>query len=356
MKTKIRFIFIFSFLIIFSIKNLFSKEMTEAQAQVLRETFVTEVKKYVGSPYVYGAVGPDSFDCSGLVYYTAKKSLNIQLPRTSRALYSYCKIVPDSKREIGDLLFFKTNNTNPITHVGVYIGNNQFISAISDGPNTGVIISSLNQEYWKPKYVATGKFLEKGNSIDIIEENDKVLINLDEEKSSTLKNENINFKDRIIFDASFFVDWSLFSINQFKINFNGLDLQSNVRISKIFLEPGFGFSFRFNHALKVFQIPLLFSATVNDYFRFYAGPVFTIGQPKLFEQKINSSIFPGIIGVSFSTPSFNISKLKVQIVQDVSYTIFNNLDNSALSFGKSIASGLVFYTGFRVNLGLKDLR
>ena len=140
--------------------KLCADDTSPAEAQVLREKFVSEAKKYVGSPYVLGAVGPDTFDCSGLVYYTARQSLNKQMPRTAKALYNFCRLVPDKEKdkEVGDLLFFKTNNTAPITHVGIYIGNNQFISAISDGPNTGVIISSLKQDYWKPKYVACGQF------------------------------------------------------------------------------------------------------------------------------------------------------------------------------------------------------
>ena len=128
--------------------KLCAEDTSPAEAQVMREKFVAEAKKYVGCPYVLGAVGPNSFDCSGLVYYVARQALQKQLPRTAKAIYNYCRIVPDREKEIGDLLFFKTNDTSPITHVGIYIGNNQFISAISDGPNSGVVISSLNQEYW----------------------------------------------------------------------------------------------------------------------------------------------------------------------------------------------------------------
>ena len=46
--------------------KLCAEDTSPAEAQVMREKFVAESKKYVGSPYVYGAVGPDSFDCSGL--------------------------------------------------------------------------------------------------------------------------------------------------------------------------------------------------------------------------------------------------------------------------------------------------
>ena len=65
-------------------------------------------------------------------------------------------------------------------------------------------------------------------------------------------------------------------------------------------------------------------------------------------EAISASIFPGIIGISFSTPSFPIAKSRVQLVQDISYTVFNQPDNAALPFLQSISAGLVMFTGFRV--------
>ncbi len=352
-------------MIIFSVSclKLCADDTTPAQAQVSRETFVAEAKKYVGCPYVLGAVGPDKFDCSGLIYYVARESIGKQLPRTSRALYSYCKIVPDSKKEIGDLLFFKTNNTAPITHVGIYIGNNQFISAISDGPNTGVIISSLNQPYWKPKYVGCGQFIKSGKSKYVEEEFEEEVVKAETESSSKRKstvkykgssfyNPDANGFDSITVDSSLFCNWSLISPNEFMFKWRGIDLHTNVRYSKWVLEPGFGLCFRYNHGIGVFQLPLTFTATINDYFRFYAGPVITFGSPQMVGtgEAISASIFPGILGISLSTPSFSIAKSKVQIVQDISYTIFNQLDNGALPFLQSISAGLVMFTGIRVTL------
>ena len=339
---------------------------------------VAEAKKYVGSPYVLGAVGPDSFDCSGLVYFTARESIKKQLPRTAKASYNYCRIVPDKDKEVGDLLFFKTNSSAPITHVGIYIGNNQFISAISDGPNTGVIISSLNQDYWKPKYVACGQFLPSGKkkagsgSSEVYEEDfvdDEDTSGGKSTSSARSASDNISFKgssfynpeakglDSIAADASLFCDWSLISPNSFMFQFRGIDLHTNVRYTKWILEPGFGFGLRFNLGMSVFQIPLMFSATVNDYFRFYAGPVISFGNATMMVtgEEAKPSVFPGIIGISLSTPALTIGKVKGQVVQDISYTVFNKPDNSALSLTNSISAGLVFFTGIRVTLGIGSL-
>ncbi len=361
------------FTILFSIccLKLCAEDISPAQAQVNREKFVAESKKYVGCPYVYGATGPDSFDCSGLIYYVANQALGLQLPRTSKALYSFCKVVPKEKMEEGDLLFFKTNNTASITHVGIYIGGSQFISAISDGPNSGVIISSLDQEYWKPKYVGCGQFLASGK-----DKSSSVKRNFDDEQSfnssnsktakksaqksntnfagSSFYNPDVDFLDSLTFDGIVACGWSLFSPNEFMLKWRGLNFETNVRISKWVLEPGFGFGIRYNYGIDVVQIPLIFSATLNDYVRFYAGPVITFGNPKMIstEKEISSSFFPGILGVTFSTPSFSINKAKVQFIQDVSYTVFNNPDNAALSFIESASAGIVMFTGIKVTLGM----
>ena len=361
------------FTILFSIccLKLCAEDISPAQAQVNREKFVAESKKYVGCPYVYGATGPDSFDCSGLIYYVANQALGLQLPRTSKAMYSFCKVVPKEKMEEGDLLFFKTNNTASITHVGIYIGGSQFISAISDGPNSGVIISSLDQEYWKPKYVGCGQFLASGK-----DKSSTVKRNFDDEKSfnssnsktakksaqnsntnfagSSFYNPDVDFLDSLTFDGIVACGWSLFSPNEFMLKWRGLNFETNVRISKWVLEPGFGFGIRYNYGINVVQIPLIFSATLNDYVRFYAGPVITFGNPKMIstEKEISSSFFPGILGVTFSTPSFSINKAKVQFIQDVSYTVFNNPDNAALSFIESASAGIVMFTGIKITLGM----
>jgi len=352
---------LFCLLLVFSLCcfKLCAEDMSSAEAQVAREKFVAESKKYIGCPYVLGAVGPDSFDCSGLVYYVARESIGKQLPRTAKALYSYCRVVPDSKKEVGDLLFFKTNNSGAVvTHVGIYIGNDQFISAISDGPNTGVIVSSLKQDYWKPKYVACGQFIKSGKKATEEQVYEEEVVKADSESSDY----EINFSnfdvDALMFDAALYSDWSLVTPNSFMINWRGIDLQTNVRYTKIPLQPGFGTALRYNYGLGIFQIPILFSVTLNDYVRFYAGPVISFGNGSMVGTKetIKPSFFPGVLGASFATPSFKVSKAKIQVVQDISYTVYNKMDNSALSFIDSVAAGLVFYTGVRVSMGMNSFR
>ena len=89
----------------------------------------------VGKPYVYGASGPNGFDCSGLMYYIYKQ-LGYSIARgSSSQYYQSGYFVSTDALQPGDLVFFfdprydSSGGTLPTTHVGMYVGNNQFIHA-----------------------------------------------------------------------------------------------------------------------------------------------------------------------------------------------------------------------------------
>lgn len=146
-----------------------SVAMSPEQAKEARVRFMEQAEKLTGCPYVYGAVGPDRFDCSGFVYYVAREALKIQLPRTARAIYSYTDPVSAENMEPGDLVFFKTTSSGNISHVGIYLGERKFISALSDGSKTGVVISSLDSSYWKPRFCGAGQILPSGKMKEHLE-------------------------------------------------------------------------------------------------------------------------------------------------------------------------------------------
>lgn len=347
---------------------------TPENAGQIRASLVEDGKKYVGSPYQYGAIGPDSFDCSGFIFTVARESTGYQLPRTVKALYSYVKVIPKESLEKGDIVFFRTTGDGSISHAGIYIGNNQFMHAVSDGPNTGVIVSSLRENTWKNAYAGSGKFLPSDASAAISEpaaaDNQNTIESAEPgtvKKASasspvkktaartarpSKKHSASPFVNNLVFDASAGVDWSLFTANRFYLNFRGVPLQTNLRYSAVPLQPGLGVGFRFNTGVDAFQIPVVLSVTINDYIRAYAGPVITAGRPELpgDGEKIDGSFFPGIIGFSWTTPSFTKGAIKIQLSQDVSYTVFNKTDGGALSAKDSLAAGLVFSTGIRVTL------
>ena len=95
-----------------------------------RDRIVEFAKKQIGKPYFYGASGSEMFDCSSFVQYVFKTAANINLPRVS---YQQAEFKPKITSNIkkGDLLFFETLEKGRISHVGIYIGNRQFIHASS---------------------------------------------------------------------------------------------------------------------------------------------------------------------------------------------------------------------------------
>ena len=335
-----QFLFVLFFLN-FNCFSIFSDSYSKEEAKEMRNSFIAEVTSHLGSVYKLGATGPVKFDCSGLVYYSAQKSLGLSLPRTAKELYKYVKIVPDSNMEPGDLMFFKTR-VNSVSHVGVYLGNEQFISALSDGEGK-VVIRSFKDSYWKPKYCGTGKFLPSAEDFD----EDSNYFSPEYEIAS---NEKPKFTDRFFFDVTFSGDWSLFTENSFIPNFRGLTAGSNIFYKAKDISVGLGFQTKWNYASSVFQMPVLFSLLIGKYFQIYAGPVFTFGELHQVssDEKMSPSVFPGIIGLQVKTPAFGFKKVKFQIYQDFSYTVYNNTDGAALSFFKSMANGFVLNSGIKI--------
>ena len=91
------------------------------------EKLVNLAKSKLGCKYVWGATGPNTFDCSGLMLW-CHKQLGISIPRTSLAQSKSGKAVNKSDLQVGDLIFWKTTSAE-VGHVGMYVGNNQFIHA-----------------------------------------------------------------------------------------------------------------------------------------------------------------------------------------------------------------------------------
>jgi peptidoglycan DL-endopeptidase LytE len=110
------------------------------------DALITEAKKYIGVPYVWGGSTTSGFDCSGYVNYVYNR-VGVSIPRTVAIIWSSAKAI--SAPNVGDIVFFNTSGSGT-SHAGIYLGNNQFIHA---GTSTGVIISDMNNSYWKPRYL-----------------------------------------------------------------------------------------------------------------------------------------------------------------------------------------------------------
>lgn len=124
-------------------KTTTKKKKTSSKTKK-RNAVVKLAKKQVGKSYVYGATGPSSFDCSGLVQYVYKKAGKKTLPRTTYSQVNVGKKVSLKKLKKGDLLFW--GSASAPYHVGIYVGNNQYVHAAT--PSQGVRKQTLSGYFY----------------------------------------------------------------------------------------------------------------------------------------------------------------------------------------------------------------
>ena len=117
----------------------------------IREQIIEFAQKKLGAPYVWGATGPNSFDCSGFIGYVFKSVANLNLPRVSSAQATFKPKISSNSMTKGDLVFFETTGGGHISHVGIYMGNRQFIHA-SSGKSRRVMVSSLDSDYYSKAF------------------------------------------------------------------------------------------------------------------------------------------------------------------------------------------------------------
>jgi peptidoglycan DL-endopeptidase LytE len=104
----------------------------------------------LGARYVWGASRPGAFDCSGFTMYVMRQ-FGVSLPHSSSAQFRMGRSVSRGNLQAGDLVFFSLGTRGVVGHVGVYIGNGRMIHAST--PSTGVIVSSLNEQYYVSRYL-----------------------------------------------------------------------------------------------------------------------------------------------------------------------------------------------------------
>ena len=135
---------------------LLGKSMPEVSrgTNYISRRVVSESMNYLGVPDVFGGTTPSGFDCSGYVRYVFAHA-GVYLPRTADAQYDCGYPVSTGELVAGDLVFFSTYEPGP-SHVGIYLGDGEFINASS---SQGVSIASLYSSYWGSCYIGARRVM-----------------------------------------------------------------------------------------------------------------------------------------------------------------------------------------------------
>lgn len=137
-------------------KGYVHKNRVKLDESDFRDEVVSLAKKQVGKSYVWGATGPNSFDCSGLSQYVYAKC-GKSIPRVSYQQYSSSSKISKSSLKKGDLVFFSgSSGGSSVGHVGIYIGDGKMVHAANS--STGVVTTSLSSSYYASHYIGAGRY------------------------------------------------------------------------------------------------------------------------------------------------------------------------------------------------------
>jgi len=128
---------------------------------LLRRRITETAQEYLGVPYRTGGVSPEGFDCSGLVFFVFREAAGMAVSRSTVGLWNSGKKIPLSQVRPGDVLIFTTVRPGA-SHTGIVLENGPqgvtFIHAASQGSKIGVIISNMNEKYYKNRFLGARNY------------------------------------------------------------------------------------------------------------------------------------------------------------------------------------------------------
>jgi len=259
---------------------------TPAEARAL---VVEAAKKYIGTPYVYAGLSSRGLDCSGFIRVSYNDALGIpmtSMPASAAGQHSWAERVPIANAQPGDLVFFRTGTTSAVTHVGLYVGNRQFLHAASAGARTGIIYSNLDENYYAERFVSAGRALPAASgsvSSGSGRQRDPAGTGRNSGSSSSGGQKNktgSSFPFYISVAAA--PTWNIFYINEEVIR----GFSSHIGVGAEFapkFDLGIELRPEYDNVLGVFRLPVTLSWGPSEKLRFFAGPVLSIESDASFD-------------------------------------------------------------------------
>ena len=280
-----------------------------------RQRVIEAGKKYIGTPYVYAGLSNRGLDCSGFVYVSFNDALGVTLPRATTALHSYVETISINNAQPGDLVFFRTGNTRAITHVGLYVGDRNFLHAASAGSKTGVIYSNLDEQYYVNTYASAGRVLPPASGSSPTRSGTGGGSNRTKQQSPQRTSAASN-KVQFQAGAAIAVNWDFAQASGNALR----GFTSQISLGADFA-PALSFALElrpeYDDALEVFRLPITLSWEPHKMLRIFAGAAlnagdagFTYGKdengdPKRMEY--NRTAWLGTAGVTFTPFTIPIS-------------------------------------------------
>lgn len=146
-----------------SAKNKTKKRKEEKKGKTKQDTggsgreVVQVAQKYKGSKYKWGGASPKGFDCSGFTWYVYQKATGMDITRGVDEQWEFGRSVGRGDWQPGDIVFFENTFERGLSHNGIYISGSKFIHA--ENEETGVIISSLDSEYYSQHYAGARRLV-----------------------------------------------------------------------------------------------------------------------------------------------------------------------------------------------------
>jgi len=262
-------------------------------------------------------------------------------------------------------LFFKTNGSGTISHVGIYLGGRRFIHSASSGPNTGVIYSTLDEQYWSRSYAAAGRVFPETSGYQTVLANASPS---EKPASSTASGSDGGWSkpiappvetssaagaNRFLFGFALAPTWNGFLRDGNLVR--GMTSQFRLAADTDLFGPRmiFGLELRteYDGALGVFRLPLTLSWGFTDKLRIFAGPVLSFGDPSIYSgdrkrEYSGGTSWLGAIGISAAPFILKSSFGEIAPYFETAWQYYMS-NNESRNLNADISAGLRFSTGIR---------
>ena len=376
------------------------KSFQGAASASARLKLLAAAESCLGTPYRYAGLDRRGLDCSGLVYLSFREALNYTIPRTAENIYAWVEKIPKEELEPGDLVFFTTIGQK-VSHLGIYTGERRFIHSASEGPHTGVIYSSLDEDYWKRRYTGAGRALpwdaaaaqamaSAGASAQAAGEDSAAVTAQDSAIASAQKPEEGPAELAAAFSPP--VDSGPADTNPAGLNPGLNPIENTKKAAPAWTDPGFfagfGAAFTFggfiegapsifrgfsafavlgykwtkirtgleirpewDRALNVFRFPLTISFGTEN-FQIFAGPAYTSGTPRLNLSTGERRYSGGgswlwEAGFSAAFPPIRIGPGALSFYSELAWQPYLLEDETAFDFKPDFTANLRLSTGLR---------